>query len=367
MKKKFYISINVKKEKDRGAYGKARRDVDFTLEKLNYRKVGINFSMIQNKLLRKCKLAFVMEYFCDFMNWLKIYFSVANNSIVVYQHPMQSSIIVYYALRLLKKIKRVKVIALIHDLYTFRDGKANNNFYRKMKDIGLLNAMDVIICHNKCMKNLLMQQGISSEKIISLNVFDYIHNNNLEILRTWNKNENIKVCIAGNLSRSKAGYIYKLNNIANNVEFDLFGNEYYPLKGEESINIKYMGSFPPEKLPNELTQHFGLVWDGDIINGCSGNTGKYMMINNPHKVSLYLSSGLPVIVWDKSAMADFVKDNGVGFAVSELAEINEIADEMTLDKYESILRNVDRVSEKLKNGEYTKSAIKKAEELLGEE
>lgn len=58
-------------------------------------------------------------------------------------------------------------------------------------------------------------------------------------------------------------------------------------------------SLAAEELPGALVQSFGLVWDGNSMDTCTGNYGSYLRINDPHKVSLYLSSGLPIIVGQK--------------------------------------------------------------------
>lgn len=59
------------------------------------------------------------------------------------------------------------------------------------------------------------------------------------------------------------------------------------------------GSFKPEESP----EHLQGVWDGDSVDTCAGNTGAYLRYNNPHKTSLYLACGMPVIVWKEAAIA----------------------------------------------------------------
>ena len=33
----------------------------------------------------------------------------------------------------------------------------------------------------------------------------------------------------------------------------------------------------------------------------------YLRINNPHKTSLYLACGIPIITWNKAAIAQYVR------------------------------------------------------------
>ena len=126
----------------------------------------------------------------------------------------------------------------------------------------------------------------------------------------------------------------------------------------------YHGAFPPEELPDIIEGAFGLVWDGNGTDGCEGAAGKYLRINDPHKLSLYLASGMPVIVWKKAAIARFVKDNKVGFAVENLNEIpNEIM-QMTADEYEIIKSNVLEVSARIRKGYYLKTALEEIDEVM---
>lgn len=70
------------------------------------------------------------------------------------------------------------------------------------------------------------------------------------------------------------------------------------------------------------------MWDGDGINGCSGNTGEYLRYNNPHKLSLYMVSGLPVVIWSKAAEAEFVINNNVGVVVDDINDFNDVFDKI---------------------------------------
>ena len=88
-----------------------------------------------------------------------------------------------------------------------------------------------------------------------------------------------------------------------------------------SLNVEYKGAFLPNEIPSKLEGSFGLVWDGDSTDGCNGASGDYIRYNNPHKLSLYISSCLPVIVWSQAAIADFVRQHNIGFCVDKLIDI----------------------------------------------
>ena len=120
----------------------------------------------------------------------------------------------------------------------------------------------------------------------------------------------------------------------------------------------------PDELIKNLTGKYGLVWDGDSIETCSGGKGEYLKINNPHKLSLYLAVGLPVIIWDEAAEADFVLRENVGFTVRSLYELPGKMSDISDNNYEIMKKNAETVGARLRNGEYLTMALKKAEEML---
>ena len=161
---------------------------------------------------------------------------------------------------------------------------------------------------------------------------------------------------AGNLEKSD--FLTALDIDRMNFEFNLYG-----VGATEDINCKmrYKGAFAPDDLPNILEGDLGLVWDGKL-DSSDGDTGfkNYTKYNNPHKLSCYIASGLPVIVWDKSAAADFVTKNNIGYCVSDLYEINSI----DFSDYDVKRDNVLKIAQMVRSGIYTKNAMDKALELL---
>ena len=71
----------------------------------------------------------------------------------------------------------------------------------------------------------------------------------------------------------------------------------------------------------------------------------------------YLASGIPVIIWSKAALAEFIEKNKCGITVDSLYEIADKLKSMTDKEYEDIKKNVQAISPKLKNGYYTKKSI----------
>ena len=135
---------------------------------------------------------------------------------------------------------------------------------------------------------------------------------------------------------------------------------------EEQINgsDSYKGVFPTNEVPFHISGSFGLVWDGDSTESCKGSLGEYLKYNNPHKASLYLASGTPILIWSQAALASFVKENRVGFLIDKLEDIEEILNSITEEQYNELLQNIKPIQQKITKGEYLKDAINKAEDLI---
>ena len=102
------------------------------------------------------------------------------------------------------------------------------------------------------------------------------------------------------------------------------------------------------------------MWDGTSIDTCDGNTGNYLRYNNPHKLSLYISSGVPVVIWKQAALATFVQEKGIGLCVDSLTECAELISNMSKDQYDEMCSRVNEESIKLRSGFYSKKALEEA-------
>ena len=108
------------------------------------------------------------------------------------------------------------------------------------------------------------------------------------------------------------------------------------MRVEHLENETYFGSFLPDELPAALEGGFGLVWDGDSAETCSGVFGEYLRYNNSHKASLYLASGFPLVVWKQSALSHFVLEKGCGIAVESLHDLKETIDNLSDADYQDL-------------------------------
>ncbi len=286
--------------------------------------------------------------------WNKVCNEISNNSTVLIQFPLADVSKGIYKLIEQKKEKNIKVIAVVHDIEILRR-TVTDNFIEQYNMLKI--CADIWIVHNERMKKLLIAQDFDSERMVSLGIFDYLIDNPLDVKLDEG------IIIAGNLDIDKSEYIYKLKQIKN-VKFNLFGANYSD--NDDYENINYYGAFLPDELIKNLQGKYGLVWDGDSLDTCSGLTGEYLKVNNPHKLSLYLAVGLPVIIWSEAAEAEFVRKNNVGLTISSLYELPVKLAAISESDYEIMKNNAMAVGKHLRRGEYMMKAINKAEKIIQE-
>lgn len=356
------LEEDIKKGLQRNAGSKAREDVRDILLSEHAKEISIIVKEIERgnyPLIGKMK-----SHWSVMKKWKKILIQLGKNDVLYIQYPIRDHTI--FGGRICKSLSKrgAKVVLLIHDLNILRENKKNIKIKRKIRlyleELSMLKFSSYVIAHNEKMKNALIKLGISGEKIVSLEIFDYLTDSiNKEDDANYKNVLEEAIVIAGNLGREKAGYLYQLPITV--VNWNLYGINY---SGVESNKIHYKGSYTPEELPRKLDGKFGLVWDGNSTDTCAGIYGKYLKINNPHKTSLYLGAELPVIIWKDAALAKFIKENKCGILINNLQEIDSVVENLSESEYKEIANNAKRISINLRAGFYTKKAIYNIDSMI---
>jgi hypothetical protein len=211
---------------------------------------------------------------------------------------------------------------------------------------------DKLIVHNEKMKAFLGETGIDCRRMVCLEIFDYLMNSETEQLLQQRNGKQNTLIVAGNLNPDKAGYVYRAPAEA---QLNLYGVFY---KQTGNNNLHYFGAFEPSQLPAKLEGGFGLIWDGPSAETCSGTYGEYLRYNNPHKTSLYLASGVPVVIWENAVMAEFVCREGVGVTAKSIYEAAEKVKNITEPEYLDMCEHAAQVGKKLRQGYYLRKAIR---------
>ncbi len=341
-------------ENNNNAGTKAPSDVRIIAERREYNPVVVNLDFNNNSIFAKVQRQ--ISYLKDYN---AIYDSIESDSVVLMQHPFHHKQLSRRSvLRKLKNKKHVKFISLVHDVEELR-GYRFNNYYKREFSV-MLELADVIVVHNQKMLEWFASNGYPKTRMVSLDIFDYIQDNSYK-----HPIFDRSITVAGNLDVQKSRYISELKNLSG-VDINLYGPNFDQSMTECSL-IHYHGSFPSSEIPSKLTKGFGLVWDGESITQCNGPSGEYLKYNNPHKLSLYLSSGLPVVIWKEAAEADFVKNNNLGVCVGSLYELEKLFNQINIEQYEEMANNVERIRKNLISGYYANAALSQAEEILSKD
>ena len=343
LKEEFLHDNNVK-----NAGNKARNDVEEIVKREGYQALVLSVDNWYEMSTLKAQLH-KSKAFGQALDQLK------QGDELLIQFPMlHHSFFTTHHVRKAQK-KGVKVHFIIHDLEALRYVNVENfplkhKIRVQVQESGLLGAADGIIAHNPVMKSVLVDKGIAEDKIVSLGIFDYLIPNFQE---KTGLTKNQPIIVAGNLAQEKAGYLYALPA---EPAYNLYGVGFDESRALE--NETYFGSFLPDELPAALEGGFGLVWDGDSAETCSGVFGEYLRYNNSHKASLYLASGFPLVVWKQSALSHFVLEKGCGIAVESLHDLKETIDNLSDADYQDLVDNAKRVGQEIRDGHYLKTALK---------
>ncbi|MDL2256072.1 galactofuranosyltransferase [Parabacteroides sp. OttesenSCG-928-K15] len=340
--RRCYLSKHYKETASAG--NKAKTDMEAIMERHGFINVGLPPSYSTNKLL---------GFFYTFFSVLKSFFSLHKGDILLLQYPFKK----YYTLVCrFAHWKGAKTITLIHDLGSFRRKKLTVEQEKKR-----LSNTDYIIALNATMRSWLKEQGYTQE-IGALQVWDYLSERRPK--ESDLSPNPYQVVYAGGLSPRKNLFLYELEDIINGWHFSLHGNGFDSDRLKNKKNYTYNGYTPSEKLIETAEGDFGLVWDGDSTERCSGAFGEYLQYNNPHKMSLYIRCHLPIIIWKKAALATFVEEHNIGICVNSLEELNQILPSMSLETYKQLKKNITTISEKVAEGYYFMHAYKEAEQKI---
>ena len=204
------------------------------------------------------------------------------------------------------------------------------------------------------MKGWFKEHGLQ-KPVGALGLFDY--RSASKCSEEAAEREQVKVVYAGALSMKKNSFLVELSKTLNHWQLLVCGNK-EGLQGlQNNPLITYQGFVPSEEFIKHIDADFGLVWDGDSLDGCSGEYGQYLKWNSPHKVSFYLRAGLPLIIWKEAAVAPIIEEAGAGITISSLKELDDILNALTLEDYQKMKANTVIMTKKLNEGYFLHQAL----------
>lgn len=341
------------------AGSKATADCSFILSELGYKHFDVPISNNKHPLVNLVRL---------FKHIWRLYTLLKPGDEVLLQYPLLGiNKWLKYFVGLLRH-KRCRMICLLHDLDSLRQV---HHAWTLNEELARLSTFDQIIVHNSRMKALLEDNNLSVE-MRTLGLFDYLVPDS-----TWNALEQRhvsevwlhehsndsnpfstlcskykRVAFAGNLGKSS--FLKKLPQVQG-VSFVLYGPGYEELP--DSSWMTWAGCFHANELPAKLDAGFGLIWDGDAVDTCTGYLGRYLQYNNPHKASLYLVAGIPLIAPKSSAIGDFIHQYGLGITINSLTDLPEILHALGQEDYVQMRAATIPVAKALASGAFLKKAI----------
>lgn len=337
-----YLSRNYKGLSNAG--NKAKTDIERIMESMSFKNVGLQQTTYNDK---------VLSFFTTLAGVLKSPFCLQKGDKLVIQYPLKK----YFTFVCnMAHLRGAKVIVIIHDLGSFRRKALTIE-----QEIKRLNHADYIIAHNEKMKKWLEDNGCKA-KLGVLEIFDYLSETKANDKRDAERP--YSVLYAGTLSLRKNTFLYKVGKHIRTFKFNLYGNGFEINKAQGKEHFNYMGFVKSDDLIATARGDFGLVWDGCSVSTCTGDFGEYLQFNNPHKTSLYIRCGLPVIIWSKAALADFVRNHGIGICIDSLTDLEGILNSLSEEQYLEMKKRTILIGKRLSEGYFTQKALQKAVESV---
>lgn len=331
-----------------GAGNKAKTDIERVLSEAGFRNIGLRQSRDRNVL---------RGYFYTLASVLKGVCMLRRGDVLLLQYPFKK----YYAFVCrMARLRGCRVVTLIHDLGSFRRKKLTPE-----QEVARLSLSDVVIAHTEAMKAWLLAQGLKREMVV-LGIFDYLSESKPEVVNTGTEGAARRLMFVGRLDSRNDGFVYGLINRPHVYELQLYGNAYEPEQAHGQVD--YRGFIQSDQLIRTADADFGIVWYGNSLDGCQGGEiGDYLRYNSPHKLSLYIRCGLPVVIWAEAGLADFVRTHRIGLCLSSLEKLDEALAALSREEYDEMKRNVEAMARRVASGHFCRTAVGKACEVLGYE
>lgn len=280
--------------------------------------------------------------------------AVERGDMLVYQFPSLNS--GRFDMLFVDQMHRrgVKLVCLVHDVATMRDQQAPT----WIDEIGYFNKCDVLIVHNRRMVDKLKELGVTTPMVCQY-LLDYLDDSHEpDKYETQPADFKRGVVLAGNILKSRY-----LADWDHETPITVFGvtDEELDEKLAANPKIDFRGQLWRWDLIQQMPRTFGLAWDSDTS---SYKYNDYTQYNHPHKVSMYLSHGLPVIIWRQAAVADIIVKNHLGIAIDSLDQLDDAIQNISDEELATMLHNVGEFGKLIRDGWFTRQGLQEAEMKL---
>lgn len=240
------------------------------------------------------------------------------------------------------------VTALIHDLGSFRRRKLTVR-----QEINRLSNADRVVASNAIMEQWLKDNGLTVATG-ALGLFDY---RSPSTPAARKRGKVCRIVYAGSLAPRKNSFFLKLPALVSGYELHIYGNGDAMPSLKDDPHFVFHGFTPADDFIAHNDGDFGLVWDGDSVDACTGSFGGYLRYNSPHKASFYLRSGLPVIAWNEAAIAPVIEREGVGFTIASLRDLPARLAQISDSDFQAMQANAMKMADCLNSGYFFRKAM----------
>ena len=244
----------------------------------------------------------------------------------------------------LKTERQVKIVAMVWDIISWVQDNRERD-YTGDGSLWMLNKYDLVIAANSKMAKRLREEGGVTSPMIPMHLTDVLYDGPL-------KQKQFK---------KEFYYVSTIIDPAMIKEYptQLPINFIGPANVKEAPEfVRLLGAMDTNDIPYQLDGGFGLLYYPQ--EGNYKGMHRYGEYNNPMKLSLYLSAGLPVILLSNSAHAKWIKEQGIGLIIDRLSDIERVVNEVTEADYEQMLENIKPWQQAVSTGFFAKTAALEA-------
>ena len=253
-------------------------------------------------------------------------------SVVLVQHPItHNSLRKYLSIKLI--LKKHQAVALVHDIDHCRMDIKNK------RDLKLLSQYKRIIT-----TGYLEQFFVKNAKA------------NMQRLKVWDyqleSDSTIHADAKAGFSLLYAGKMYPkhIKDLMQSTQkpVALFGTNF--TEPEQKGNYAYFGAFDGDRPDfSNVVNPWGIVF--------TTAHPTYFKYNCPHKLSLYLACGIPVIVFAETYAAHFVENNGCGIVINNIDEVDTALAKKDHEQYLKLQAKAIAIGQKMQTGYFLREAL----------
>lgn len=264
---------------------------------------------------------------------------------VVFLFPIYAKLIQHFVNRLSKR-KDLTLICIIGDMEGLRD----NDPQLLQAEINTLRRFRYFVVHNPAMAAWL-EKHIGPANCATLNFFDFLSEG-----IPPERSLTYDISFAGNLNKSAfVQQLHQITTTSPRLTFHIYGDSTVSFPTND--HILHHGLSSPYQLPATIKGSFGLLWDGEATERLSGPYGTYLHLNSPHKLSLYILAGLPVITSGDTAAATYIKRYQIGLLINSLDELQTAIDAITPSQYQIMVSNMLPLTKNIREGKNLLTAL----------